>query len=174
MHNTLAQNETISTQEYVLMNASELLLNIGLGIVAGIASGFYTGMVMAKYSSFCQVRLMLFALCRGFRASGVNGQLEHADFPRYTELADTASNLLYLGHKKAGTDALQIFKEVADTRAAIEMRFQRIMLGQPLPVDNPASILSLMEVFQRLSDWQTRSRQLQPSFLTLLSLRPRL
>ena len=102
------------------MNWQDLSINIGLSIVTGIISGVYTGLVMAKFTSFCQARLMIVTICREFDAGGTNGVLDSASFPRKDEIVHHACTLLYLGHKSAGEKALRISKEVCHMKSAVD------------------------------------------------------
>ena len=155
------------------MNWQDLSINIGLSIVTGIISGVYTGLVMAKFTSFCQARLMIVTICRGFSAGGTNGVLDCAAFPREEEIVQHACTLLYLGHKSAGGNALQLSKEIGRIKYAVEAYFHCKMLNQKPDPESLANI-TLQEVFTHLKTWQEKSMKLQPSIRTLLSISPKL
>ena len=148
-------------------------MDIVFNIICSFICGYYVSIIMAKYSIFCQVRLTIFAICRGFSYGAIDGNLEFAEFPRYTEIADNASNLIYLGHKKAGEEALKIFKEVANTRFSVEQYNSFLLAKRPITPGSSADI-TFDTISERCSEWQMRSQQLKPSLYVLFSLIPRL
>ncbi len=126
------------------MNWQDLTISIGLSIVTGIISGVYTGLVMAKFTSFCQTRLMIVTICRDFSASGTNGVLDGAAFPREEEIAQHACTLLYLGHESAGGNALQLSKEIGQLKYAVEAYFHCKIMVLPFMIVVLAGLSSLM------------------------------
>jgi len=150
-----------------------IYLNIVVGIVAGVLAGFYTGLVMTKYSAFCQARLSIFDIVRRFEYGAINHKLDKVSFNNYTDIAHIASTLLYLKHRQAGESALGMFKEVADTRMSVEMYFRSKMLRQPIPPDSVANI-DFETVAARAGKWQEQARLLKPNIWTLFNPVPHL
>ena len=151
----------------------EIIVNAVAGVATGLVTGLYVGLIMAKYNSFCQVRLSIFSICRGISYGGVNGELKNAEFNRYVEIVDGACNFLYLGHAKAGEHAIMVYKEIADTKYAIEFKFKHMAQGKRIPEVNIANI-TLDDLSRKHSNWQKRIIELQPSLISLLSLKSRL
>ena len=148
-------------------------MDIFISVISSLICGYYVSIIMAKYSAFCQVRLNIFAVCRRFSYGSSDGKLSYAEFPRYTEIADNASNLLYLGHKEAGEEALKIFKEVANTRYSVEVHKEFLLTKRPI-LPGSAADITFEVIAERCLAWQRRSQQLKPALCTLFSLRPRL
>jgi hypothetical protein len=93
----------------------DTLLGLVLGIPVGLISGLYTGVITSRYVRFAELRTEVLRNIRTIdfmqeeafiRISGAN------DLPK---LHLVASDLLFLGHRKAGESVLSLLREIVET-----------------------------------------------------------
>lgn len=143
---------------------SGMTWNIIIGILTGIVSGLYTGFVMAKYSAFCQIRFEIIYICRNFHISATNENIDSYGFTNYADIANAACNFFYLKHKDAGDETLRLYTDITNTMLKVRSVVDRRNLRQTQAED----AITAQEAFDKLKEWQERSRNIRPSKVVII------
>ncbi|EGP0462705.1 hypothetical protein IV626_002073 [Salmonella enterica] len=83
--------------------------SIFIGILTGIISGAYTGLILSKYVLFTSLRRETLRIVR--RINYIDGE-EYSNYESLSELILISSDFLALKHKRAGEDVMAIFNEL--------------------------------------------------------------
>ena len=133
--------------------SAETLISFLLGIPVGVISGLYSGLIVARYQRFADLRSQVL---RVIREIDFIDEASRINFPRrkdVPELILTASDFLFLKHRRAGENTLRLASEITE---ALNLASKGKME---------------YEVFQvRYSAWQHAGRSLSPSPSRLLRL----
>jgi hypothetical protein len=132
--------------------------DLAVGIITGIFSGGYTGFVIARYTKFRDLRDEALRIVRGIDyiadSDGVVAKITGYDSRRMSLII---SDLLGAKHKGSGDIISGLDKKLGHTVLKAE-----------------ASGVAIDEVFKADSQAQEEIRKTTPSFLALLSLKPRI
>lgn len=79
--------------------------SIFIGILTGIISGAYTGLILSKYVLFTSLRRIV------RRINYIDGE-GYSNYESLSELILISSDFLALKHKRAGEDVMAIFNEL--------------------------------------------------------------
>jgi hypothetical protein len=133
--------------------STETLISILLGIPIGVISGLYSGLIVARYQRFADLRLQVLRVIREIEFTKEESRI---DFPRrkgVPELVIVASDFLFLKHRRAGESTLQLASEIEEA----------LYLASKGKIG--------YEVFHaRYSGWQDAGRSLGPNPIPLLRL----
>ena len=133
--------------------SKETIISLLLSIPLGIISGLYAGVIVARYQRFADLRLQAKKVILEI---DWNWEEDRMVFPRRTnvrEFSTIASDLLFLGHKAAGTNVLEIQYSV--TRTISEASDGRV---------------NFEEFSESYGNWQYRIRSLAPQTFTILKI----
>ncbi|EJI9985361.1 hypothetical protein ABNJ01_001009 [Salmonella enterica] len=83
--------------------------SIFIGILTGIISGAYTGLILSKYVLFTSLRRETLRIVR--RINYIDGE-GYSNYESLSELILISSDFLALKHKRAGEDVMAIFNEL--------------------------------------------------------------
>lgn len=83
--------------------------NIFIGILTGIISGAYTGIILSKYVLFTSLRRETLRIVR--RIDYIDGE-GYSNYESLSELILISSDFLSLKHNGAGEDVMAIFNEL--------------------------------------------------------------
>lgn len=83
--------------------------SIFIGILTGIISGAYTGLILSKYVLFTSLRRETLRIVR--RINYIDGE-GYSNYESLSELILISSDFLTLKHKRAGEDVMAIFNEL--------------------------------------------------------------
>jgi hypothetical protein len=133
--------------------SKETIISLVLSIPIGIISGLYAGVVVARYQRFADLRLQAKKVILEIDWIWEETKMVFPHRNSVRELSAIASDLLFLGHKAAGNNVLEIQDSV--TRTMNEARVGRINFEQ---------------FNERYGDWQYRIRSLSPQMFTILKL----
>jgi hypothetical protein len=133
--------------------SKDTVISLVLSIPLGIISGLYAGVVVARYQRFADLRLQAKKII--LEIDWIQEE-DKIVFPRRTSLREfstIASDFLFLGHKAAGTNVLEI--QASATRAISEARVGRF---------------SFEEFSESYGNWQYRIRGLAPHMFPILKM----
>jgi hypothetical protein len=133
--------------------SKETIISLLLSIPLGIISGLYAGVVVARYQRFADLRLQAKKVILEIDWIWKEDRMV---FPRRTnvrEFSTIASDLLFLGHKSAGTNVLEIQHSV--TRTISEASDGRV---------------NFEEFSESYGNWQYRIRSLAPQTFPILKI----
>ncbi|WP_035603212.1 hypothetical protein [Edwardsiella tarda] len=82
---------------------------IFIGILTGIISGAYTGLILSKYMLFTSLRREALRIVR--RIDYIDGE-GYSNYESLSELILISSDFLASKHKRAGEEVMVIFKEL--------------------------------------------------------------
>ncbi|WP_236306486.1 hypothetical protein [Dickeya zeae] len=83
--------------------------SIFIGILTGIISGAYTGLILSKYVLFTSLRREVIRIVR--RIDYVDGE-RYSNYESLSELILISSDFLASKHKRSGEDVMAIFNEL--------------------------------------------------------------
>lgn len=83
--------------------------SIFIGILTGIISGAYTGLILSKYVLFTSLRRETLRIVR--RINYIDGE-GYSNYESLSELILISSDFPALKHKRAGEDVMAIFNEL--------------------------------------------------------------
>ncbi|END5396322.1 hypothetical protein ABMC43_003852 [Salmonella enterica] len=83
--------------------------SIFIGILTGIISGAYTGLILSKYVLFTSLRRETLRIVR--RINYIDGE-GYSNYESLSELILISSDFLALKHMRAGEDVMAIFNEL--------------------------------------------------------------
>jgi hypothetical protein len=83
--------------------------SVFIGILTGIISGAYTGLILSKYFLFTSLRRETLRIVR--RINYIDGE-GYSNYESLSELILISSDFLALKHKRAGEDVMAIFNEL--------------------------------------------------------------
>jgi hypothetical protein len=133
--------------------SKETIICLVLSIPLGIISGLYAGVVVARYQRFADLRLQAKKIILEIDWIWEEDKMVFPHRTNVREFSTIASDLLFLGHKAAGKNVLEIQDSV--TRTISEARVGRIS-------------------FEKFSDsygnWQYRIRSLAPQMFPILKI----
>ena len=86
-----------------------MIENIIIGVMTGIISGGYTGLVISKYILFTSLRREALRIIR--RIDYIDGQ-GYSNYESLPEMVLISSDLLSLNHQKAGDGIMGVFKKI--------------------------------------------------------------
>lgn len=134
------------------MNA-ETLISLLLGIPIGVISGLYSGLIVARYQRFADLRSQVLRVIREIDFIKEESRIAFPKRKDVPELFLVASDFLFLKHRRAGESTLKLASEINEA----------LYLASNGNID--------YEVFQaRYSAWQDAGRSLGPSPIRLLRL----
>lgn len=84
--------------------------SIFIGILTGIISGAYTGLILSKYVLFTSLRREALRIVR--RIDYIDGE-GYSNYESLSELILISSDFLASKHKRAGEDVMGIFNELS-------------------------------------------------------------
>jgi hypothetical protein len=135
-----------------------MFVDLAVGIVTGIFSGGYTGFVLARYTKFRDLRDEALRIVRGIQyVTSDNDPFTNITGYDPLRMALIGSDLFSAKHKKFGLIITDINKDLSD------IVFKAHRSGVPIGKISKAD-----------SHAQERIRKATPSFLSLLSLKPRI
>lgn len=94
--------------------SSESLIALLLGVPVGIISGLYSGLIVARYQRFSDLRSQVLRIIREIDFIKENSRI---DFPKrkdVPELTLIASDFFFLRHVRAGESTLRLQKEISE------------------------------------------------------------
>jgi len=133
--------------------SKETIISLLLSIPLGIISGLYAGVVVARYQRFADLRLQAKKVILEIDWIWEEDKMVFPSRTNVREFSTIASDLLFLGHKAAGTIVLEILYSV--TRAISEARDGRV---------------SFEEFSESYGNWQYRIRSLAPQPFPILKI----
>lgn len=133
--------------------SKETIISLVLSIPLGIISGLYAGVVVARYQRFADLRLQAKKVLLEIEWFWEEDKIAFPHRNNVPEFSMIASDLLFLGHKTAGTNVLQI--QYAVTRTISEARVGRV---------------SPEEFNEKYRNWQYKIRNLSPQMSTILKI----
>jgi hypothetical protein len=131
----------------------ETIISLLLSIPIGIISGLYAGLVVARYQRFADLRLQAKKIIIEIDWIWEENKIVFPRRSNVREFSTIASDLLFLGHKAAGKNVLEIQHSV--TRTISEARDGRV---------------SFDEFSESYGNWQYRIRSLAPQTLPILKI----
>jgi hypothetical protein len=133
--------------------SKETIISLVLSIPLGIISGLYAGVVVARYQRFADLRLQAKKIILEIDWIWEEDKMVFPHRTNVREFSTIASDLLFLGHKAAGTNVLEIQDSV--TRTISEARVGSI---------------SFEEFSDSYGSWQHRIRSLAPQMFPILKI----
>lgn len=124
-----------------------------MGVPVGIISGLYSGLIVARYQRFSELRARLLRIIREIDFIGDEKRITFPARKDVPELTPIASDFFFLQHTDAGEQTLRL-------QTAIK---EAIYLGSLGRIDS--------ELFgEKFLEWQEGGRRLKPNVLQLLRL----
>lgn len=133
--------------------SNETAISVLLSIPLGIISGLYAGLIVARYQRFADLRLQAKKVILEIDWIWEEDRMIFPSRDNVRELSAIASDLLFLGHKIAGTNVLEI--QDSATRIVSKARVGRV---------------NFEEFSESFTDWQYRIRSLAPQALPILKI----
>lgn len=90
----------------------ESLISLLLGVPIGLISGLYTGLIVARYSRFAELRNETLRIIRRIEFMEEGPSVHITNDEELPKLHLIAGDLLFLGHKKAGEYVLELSGEM--------------------------------------------------------------
>ena len=129
------------------------IITLLLGIPIGLVSGLYTGLIVTRYSRFAELRNEVLRIIRliDFMESGA--VVKVSNNKDVSSLVNIASDLLFLKHKKAGEEVLQLLRNISEKTKDAEQ-------GK----------ISVVEFDEQHAKWQKTARELPGNKVVLWAL----
>ena len=125
-----------------------------ISVPVGIVSGLYSGLIVARYQRFSELRARLLRIVREIDFMGDQQRIIFPARKDVPELTLIASDFFFLKHAGAGDETLRLEAEIKNA----------IYLGSHGKIDS--------ETFsEKFSAWQSAGRRLKPNLIQLLRLR---
>jgi hypothetical protein len=99
---------------------NEAWITLFASIPIGIISGLYTGIIVSKYARFAELRSEALRVVRGFNYIGDGQRISLLSGSELSDLSLIASELMQLGHKRAGLVVREIENLAASARMSVE------------------------------------------------------
>lgn len=129
------------------------LVSLVLGIPIGLVSGLYTGLFVARYSRFSELRNEVLRAIRSINFIENKQTIDIINDRDVKNLPLIASDLLFLGHRVAGEHVLRLSQDVTTTNYSA--KHGRVTIDQ---------------YTEKYSNWQNVGRQLPGNKAVLWSL----
>ena len=133
--------------------SKETILSLILSLPLGVIGGLYSGLIVARYSRFSELRNEALRIIRTINYMQEEQKIivsEKNDLPRLTLIS---SDLLFLQHRRAGNSIVTLSTAVLETNHEAEQ-------GR----------VSIDDYEQRYLHWQSMVRNLQPSKRKIFAL----
>ncbi len=133
--------------------SKETILSLILSLPLGVIGGLYSGLIVARYSRFSELRNEALRIIRTTNYMQEEQKIivsEKNDLPRLTLIS---SDLLFLQHRRAGNSIVTLSTAVLETNHEAEQ-----------------GLVSIDDYEQRYLHWQSMVRNLQPSKRKIFAL----
>ncbi len=133
--------------------SKETILSLILSLPLGVIGGLYSGLIVARYSRFSELRNEALRIIRTINYMQEEQKIivsEKNDLPRLTLIS---SDLLFLQHRRAGNSIVTLSTAVLETNHEAEQ-----------------GLVSIDDYEQRYLHWQSMVRNLQPSKRKIFAL----
>ena len=131
----------------------ETVINLLLGIPIGLVSGLYTGLIITRYTRFAELRNEAMRIIRAIDFVQNDSRINLSNDHDVSKLVLIGSDLLFLGHRKAGEATMKLSTEILSINYAA--RHEKIDMD---------------EYSKHFSRWQDLGRELPSSKKVLWSL----
>lgn len=135
----------------------DTIVSLVLGVPIGLVSGLYTGLIVTRYTRFAELRNEVLRLIRTIEFMQNGEQIDIENDRNVPKLALISSDLLFLGHHKAGETITKLWTEMS--KINYEAKHGRI---------------GIVEYSKYYSDWQKLGRKLPGSKRVLWGLSGRM
>ena len=122
----------------------ETVINLLLGIPIGLVSGLYTGLIITRYTRFAELRNEAMRIIRAIDFVQNDSRINLSNDHDVSKLVLIGSDLLFLGHRKAGEATMKLSTEILNINYAAR--------HEKIDVD---------EYSKHFSRWQDLGRELQ-------------
>ncbi|MGZ5540701.1 MAG: hypothetical protein ACXWE3_03120 [Methylobacter sp.] len=124
-----------------------------MSIPIGLVSGLYTGLIVTRYSRFAELRNEALRIIRSIDFMETEDKVRVSNNENVPNLLNISSDLLFLKHRKAGEQVIQLLKEVSSTT-------HEAQVGK----------LNVIEYGRCHAEWQRIARELPGNKIVLWSL----
>jgi hypothetical protein len=126
-----------------------LLVSLPIGVISGI----YSGLIVARYQRFSELRSRVLRIIREIDFMPSDGRVAFLARQGVPELTFIASDFFFLKHTRCGEQTLGLQTKITEA----------ICLGSAGKID-------CKDFGKRFDDWQTAGRRLKPDAVQLLRL----
>lgn len=96
----------------------EIIINLALGIPIGLVSGLYTGLIITRYTRFAELRNEAMRIIRATDFMQNDTRINLSNDHDVSKLVLVGSDLLFLGHRKAGEATMKLSTEISNINYA--------------------------------------------------------
>lgn len=137
--------------------SNDSILSLLLGIPIGLVSGLYTGLIVTRYARFAELRNEALRIIRSIDFMREESRINVTNDNDVPKLLLISSDMLFLGHRRAGEQVMAISAEIANTNHSAR-----------------AGAINIEKYSELYARWQTVARALPGSKRVLWSVWGRL